>query len=69
MAGLPNSSNALQQWHRLFEAQGGARSEQAQHHLQQMLRLGLPTRKHENWKYTLNGVCLILPNQAAACGR
>jgi len=52
MAGLPNSSNALQQWHRLFEAQGGERSEQAQHHLQQMLRLGLPTRKHENWKYT-----------------
>ena len=52
MAGLPNSSNALQQWHRLFEAQAGARSEQAQHHLQQMLRLGLPTRKHENWKYT-----------------
>lgn len=52
MAGLPNSSNALQQWHRLFEAQGGRRSEQAQQHLQQMLRLGLPTRKHENWKYT-----------------
>ena len=52
MAGLPNSSNALQQWHRLFETQGGERSEQAQQHLQQMLRLGLPTRKHENWKYT-----------------
>ncbi|MBM7232617.1 Fe-S cluster assembly protein SufD [Enterobacter roggenkampii] len=52
MAGLPNSSNALQQWHRLFEAQGNTRSEQAQQHLQQMLRLGLPTRKHENWKYT-----------------
>ena len=49
MAGLPNSSNALQQWHHLFEAQGGRRSEQAQQHLQQMLRLGLPTRKHENW--------------------
>lgn len=31
---------------------GGTRSEQAQQHLQQMLRLGLPTRKHENWKYT-----------------
>ncbi|MCU6209461.1 signal peptide peptidase SppA, partial [Enterobacter cloacae] len=30
----------------------GTRSEQAQQHLQQMLRLGLPTRKHENWKYT-----------------
>jgi Fe-S cluster assembly protein SufD len=52
MAGLPNSSNALQQWHRLFEAQGDSRSEHAQQHLQQMLRLGLPTRKHENWKYT-----------------
>ena len=52
MAGLPNSSNALQQWHHLFEAQGAARSEQAQQHLQQVLRLGLPTRKQENWKYT-----------------
>ncbi|WP_216081539.1 Fe-S cluster assembly protein SufD [Citrobacter sp. MGH 55] len=52
MAGLPNSSNALQQWHHLFEAQGETRSEQAQQHLQQVLRLGLPTRKHENWKYT-----------------
>ena len=52
MAGLPNSSNALQQWHRLFEAQGNTRSEQAQQHLQQMLRLGLPSRKQENWKYT-----------------
>lgn len=53
MAGLPtNSSNALQQWHHLFEAQGHARSPYAEQHLQQMLRLGLPTRKHENWKYT-----------------
>ena len=52
MAGLPNSSNALQEWHRLFETQGEARCEQAQQHLQHMLRLGLPTRKHENWKYT-----------------
>ncbi|WHP29550.1 Fe-S cluster assembly protein SufD [Trabulsiella odontotermitis] len=52
MAGLQNNSNALQQWHHLFEAEGDARSPQAQQHLQQMLRLGLPTRKHENWKYT-----------------
>ncbi|SCC28253.1 Fe-S cluster assembly protein SufD [Kosakonia oryzendophytica] len=52
MAGLPNSSNALQQWHHLFEKQGGARSDAAHQHLQQMLRLGLPTRKQENWKYT-----------------
>ncbi|QMI05037.1 Fe-S cluster assembly protein SufD [Citrobacter sp. RHB25-C09] len=52
MAGLANSSNVLQQWHHLFEAQGDKRSEQAYQHLQQLLRLGLPTRKHENWKYT-----------------
>jgi len=52
MAGLQNSSNALQQWHHLFEQQGGAHSDAAQQHLQQMLRLGLPTRKQENWRYT-----------------
>lgn len=52
MAGLPNSSNALQQWHHLFESQSGQRSPQAHQHLKQLLRLGLPTRKHENWKYT-----------------
>ena len=52
MAGLPNSSNALQQWHHLFEAQGGPRTPEASQHLQQLLRLGLPTRKHEDWKYT-----------------
>jgi Fe-S cluster assembly protein SufD len=54
MAGLPNNSsgNALQQWHHLFEAQGAGRTKEAQEHMQQMLRLGLPTRKHENWKYT-----------------
>ncbi|MBB1201109.1 Fe-S cluster assembly protein SufD [Enterobacteriaceae bacterium 89] len=52
MAGLPNSSNALQQWHHLFEAQGQERTPQAEQHLQQMLRLGLPTRKQEDWKYT-----------------
>lgn len=51
MAGLPNSSNALQQWHHLFEAEG-QNAPQAQQHLQQLLRTGLPTRKHENWKYT-----------------
>ncbi len=70
MAGLANSSNALQQWHRLFEAQGGARSAQAEQHLQQMLRLGLPTRKHENWKYTpleglLNGNFVARPASVA----
>ena len=52
MAGLANSSNALQQWHHLFEAQGQSRTPQAEQHLQQVLRLGLPTRRHEEWKYT-----------------
>jgi len=74
MAGLANSSNALQQWHRLFEAQGGARSAQAEQHLQQMLRLGLPTRKHENWKYTpleglLNGNFVARPASVAPAER
>ncbi|WP_312240437.1 Fe-S cluster assembly protein SufD [Pantoea sp.] len=53
MAGLPTKSdNALQQWHHLFESRGDVRSLQAQQHWQQLMRLGLPTRKHENWKYT-----------------
>lgn len=52
MAGLPNSSNALQQWHHLFEARGEQRTPEAREHLQQVLRLGLPTRKDEDWKYT-----------------
>ncbi|EIR7570036.1 Fe-S cluster assembly protein SufD, partial [Salmonella enterica subsp. enterica serovar Agbeni] len=52
MAGLPNSSKALQQWQHLFEEKRESRTEQARQHLQQMLRQGLPTRKHEDWKYT-----------------
>lgn len=53
MAGLPTKSdNALQQWHHLFESRGEVRSLQAQQHWQQLMRLGLPTRKQENWKYT-----------------
>ncbi|RPD98370.1 Fe-S cluster assembly protein SufD [Candidatus Pantoea deserta] len=53
MAGLPTKSdNALQQWHHLFESRGETRSLQAQQHWQQLMRVGLPTRKHENWKYT-----------------
>lgn len=74
MAGLPNNSKALQQWHRLFEAQGENRSEYAQHHLQQMLRLGLPTRKHENWKYTpldglLNADFVLRPAEVSPAQR
>lgn len=53
MAGLPTKSDsALQQWHHLFESRGDVRSLQAQQHWQQLMRVGLPTRKHENWKYT-----------------
>ncbi|AVE48683.1 TPA: Fe-S cluster assembly protein SufD [Serratia marcescens] len=54
MAGLPtnSNSNALQQLYRLFEGRGGERSPHALAHWQQALRLGWPTRKHENWKYT-----------------
>jgi Fe-S cluster assembly protein SufD len=36
----------------MFETQSANRSLQAQQHWQQVLRLGLPTRKQENWKYT-----------------
>jgi Fe-S cluster assembly protein SufD len=66
MAGLPTKSdNALQQWHHLFESRGEVRSLQAQQHWQQLMRLGLPTRKHENWKYTplegLLGQQFVLP--------
>lgn len=74
MAGLPNSSNALQQWHHLFAALGAARTPQAEQHLQQVLRLGLPTRKLEDWKYTpldglLNSRFIRLPADvdAARC--
>ncbi len=53
MAGLPTKNDsALQQWHHLFESRGENRSLQAQQHWQQLMRLGLPTRKQENWKYT-----------------
>ena len=70
MAGLPTrSENALQQWHHLFESRGGDRSLQAQQHWQQLMRLGLPTRKHENWKYTpldeLFSHRFVLPAEAA----
>lgn len=70
MAGLPSrSENALQQWHHLFESRGDDRSLQAQQHWQQLMRLGLPTRKHENWKYTpldeLFSHRFVLPAEAA----
>lgn len=47
MAGLANNSSALQQWRALSQTR-----EQAQTHLAALQRLGLPTRKDEDWKYT-----------------
>lgn len=54
MAGLPTNNNtrALQQLYRLFVARSGEHSAHALAHWQQALRLGWPTRQHENWKYT-----------------
>lgn len=54
MVGLQMQSNedVLQRWHHLFESRGEERSMQAQQHWQQLLCMGLPTRKQENWKYT-----------------
>ncbi|MCR3755508.1 MAG: Fe-S cluster scaffold complex subunit SufD [Sodalis sp. Psp] len=54
MAGLPNKSNAsaLTQWYQLFVEQSAARSAQAYAHWRGVERLGLPTCKHEHWKYT-----------------
>lgn len=61
MAGLPTNSKtlaekqaqALQQWHGLFTAAEATRLPGAEQHWQEVMRLGLPGRKHEHWKYTL----------------
>ncbi len=69
MAGLPNKNNArtLQQWHHLFEGQSVSRSAQSYAHWQNVERLGLPTRKHEQWKYTpLEGLLSHRFSQAQA---
>ncbi|PWC22276.1 FeS cluster assembly protein SufD [Brenneria roseae subsp. roseae] len=65
MAGLPTNNKtsakagieqkqakALQQWHSLFDRANTQRSSDAYQHWQEVLRLGLPHRKHEHWKYT-----------------
>lgn len=51
MAGLLNNSNALRQWHKLFEA-GKNHCSKTHEHFQQILRMGLPDHQHEDWKYT-----------------
>lgn len=69
MAGLPTKSNApaagsshaMQQFYRLFESVGGEQSSHAHNHWQQVLRLGFPHAKMENWKYT--PVAPLLGNQ------
>ncbi|MCG8710076.1 Fe-S cluster assembly protein SufD [Brenneria sp. 4F2] len=66
MAGLPTNNKAgadkisaaqkqeqaLQQWHNLFETHSARRSADSHQHWQEVLRLGLPQRKDEHWKYT-----------------
>lgn len=69
MAGLPTKSNApaagsshaMQQLYRLFESRGGEQSAHAHAHWQQVLRLGFPHAKLEDWKYT--PVSSLLGNQ------
>lgn len=69
MAGLPTKSNvpaagsshAMQQLYRLFEGRGGEQSAHAHAHWQQVLRLGFPHAKLEDWKYT--PVSSLLGNQ------
>ncbi|MBU9855507.1 Fe-S cluster assembly protein SufD [Rahnella bonaserana] len=69
MAGLPTKSNApaagsshaMQQLYRLFESRGGEQSTHAHAHWQQVLRLGFPHAKLEDWKYT--PVSSLLGNQ------
>ncbi|CAJ0991702.1 Fe-S cluster assembly protein SufD [Pantoea sp. Nvir] len=53
MAGLSmKSNNPLQQWYHLFKSHSKMRSQHAHQHWKQVIRVGLPTRKDENWKYT-----------------
>ena len=69
MAGLQTKSNvpaagsshAMQQLYRLFESAGGENSAHAHAHWQQVLRIGFPHAKLENWKYT--PVSSLLGNQ------
>ena len=69
MAGLPTKSNvpaagsshAMQQLYRLFESRGGEQSPHAHAHWPQVLRLGFPHAKLEDWKYT--PVSSLLGNQ------
>jgi Fe-S cluster assembly protein SufD len=64
MAGLLNSSSdALAQWRRLFETRGGEYQSEAGQHMQQLLQLGLPGRKHENWKYTFTSLEKLLAHR------
>lgn len=60
MAGLPTNSNMLEQqridalkhFGQLFKQRQSGYSADATAHWQQVLQLGFPTAKHEDWKYT-----------------
>ncbi len=72
MAGLAKGNNPLQQWHHLFAASDNSKNGEAQAHMQQLLREGLPDRKQENWKYTsLDALSryVFVPPETALPGR
>ncbi|MXP67426.1 Fe-S cluster assembly protein SufD [Pantoea sp. Aalb] len=48
---LTQNNKILQQWYQLFKSYG-VRSFQSKQHWKQLINLGLPTSKHEQWKYT-----------------
>ncbi|MBK4775388.1 FeS cluster assembly protein SufD [Candidatus Pantoea edessiphila] len=53
MAGLPKKNDgALHQWHNLFYINSIKRSEKAQKNWDQLITIGIPDVKHEDWKYT-----------------
>lgn len=62
MAGLVDS-NALAQWQHLYEDRRKVRTPQADWHMQQLQHLGLPTRHHENWKYTFTPLEKLLAHR------
>lgn len=53
-----NSSSVLKQWSKFLERRSEEMSTHTMAHWEQVERLGFPTQKHENWKYTPIGVLL-----------
>ncbi|CUX96002.1 FeS cluster assembly protein SufD [Candidatus Mikella endobia] len=55
MAGLPNNNNSsrtLKQWQQLFMSQSATHFAESYSHWNNVKGMGIPTCKHEHWKYT-----------------